>query len=310
MAYCFAINDASVEKGFRRIAVELLRRAIDQSDRAAAGGGAQTQETIHELRKHCKKLRGLLRLVRPGFAGYRAENAAVRDAARRLSPARDAEILVETFDRLVTPGKPVAAGVAAVRQRLAARCEELARGQNAAAALTEFRDMMAEARQRARRWELEAGGFKALSGGLEETVERARKAMRDARRNASPWASPEAFHEWRKSAKDHWYHARLLTPVFPELMRPHAAVAEELGEVLGLHHDLSVLREAIGAGQDDAEAVAMLSDLAAAREAEATARGFALGGRLLAEEPAALAARWRGYWKVWCAEGAAPCRPD
>jgi CHAD domain-containing protein len=302
MAYCFAMGDASVEEGFRRIATELFRKVISQIDKVQASPDAQTQETIHQLRKQCKKLRGLYRLVRPVFPDYRHENAAVRDAARKLSPARDAEVLVETFDMLMTPDGPVLDGVAKVRRRLVGRCEELARGRNAGEAFAEFREAMSAARKRARRWELEINGFDALSGGLEHSLRRARKAMREAHRNSSP----EAFHEWRKRAKDHWYHARLLSPIWPELLDPHVKMAEELGELLGLHHDLSVFRQAIASGQEGEDAVSVLDALAAQREAETAARSFALGARLLAEEPTALGKRWRAYWKCWRAEQQAP----
>lgn len=56
---------------------------------------------VHQVRKRCKKLRGLIRLVRPEFADYSAENAEFRDAARRLSPVPDARAILECYDRLI-----------------------------------------------------------------------------------------------------------------------------------------------------------------------------------------------------------------
>ncbi len=55
---------------------------------------------LHDTRKRLKKLRGLVRLVRPGDPGSsRRENVRLRDTARTLSAARDASALVETVDR-------------------------------------------------------------------------------------------------------------------------------------------------------------------------------------------------------------------
>lgn len=297
MAYGFASDDTSVEEGFRRIATEILDKAIRQVDKLNdAPAGPDNDETIHQLRKGCKKLRGLYRLVRPGFGGYARENAAIRDAAAGLSSARDAEVLVATFDALMDKAAPAPQAVAAFREKLEARRKELARGNRAAAALAEFRDAMAAARKRSRRWRLEEDGFDALAGGLEASYARARKAMRGARKDPSP----ETFHEWRKRAKDHWYHARLLSPIWPELMDTHVRLAEDLGELLGFHHDLCVFREAIPALVDGDEAAAtFLADLAQRREAEVAVDCLALGARLLAEKPAALAERWRAYWKHW-----------
>jgi len=80
MAYELQL-DETVEDGLRRIAVELIDDSIgwlDRSDRAP-------DAAVHEVRKDCKKLRGLLRLVRPAApALYRAENRIFRDAARPL----------------------------------------------------------------------------------------------------------------------------------------------------------------------------------------------------------------------------------
>ena len=59
-------------------------------------------ETVHDVRKATKRLRALLRLVRGhlGERRYDRENRTFRDAARALSPARDAEVLVATANRL------------------------------------------------------------------------------------------------------------------------------------------------------------------------------------------------------------------
>ena len=68
---------------------------------------------VHTARKAMKRTRGLLRLVRGsiGEAAYRAENDALRDAARLLAPARDATAKIETFDALLA-AHPQALGIA------------------------------------------------------------------------------------------------------------------------------------------------------------------------------------------------------
>jgi len=62
-------------------------------------------DAAHDARKRTKKLRALLRLARPelGDKVYRRENAGLRDAARRLSPVRDAWVLIEALDDVVVP---------------------------------------------------------------------------------------------------------------------------------------------------------------------------------------------------------------
>ena len=59
-------------------------------------------EKIHQIRKRCKKLRAVLRLVRPGLSEfYASENAFFRDAARVLSPLRDTQSVLDAYDGLM-----------------------------------------------------------------------------------------------------------------------------------------------------------------------------------------------------------------
>ena len=80
-------SDESLEAGLRRIACEQLDLAVGGLEDASL----DRHEAIHEARKCCKRLRGLLRLARASLGDnvYGAENASVRDAARRLSDLRE-----------------------------------------------------------------------------------------------------------------------------------------------------------------------------------------------------------------------------
>jgi CHAD domain-containing protein len=57
---------------------------------------------VHEARKHLKKVRALIRLLRPatGEAFYKDENAAMRQAAGRMSSIRDSHVRVQTIEKL------------------------------------------------------------------------------------------------------------------------------------------------------------------------------------------------------------------
>jgi CHAD domain-containing protein len=86
MAYRFMLNEP-IPQAERRIAHEQLNKACEQLDRADS---AELGEAVHDVRTRCKKLRGLIRLVRPAMKDveYRSANTAFRDAARLLSPIR------------------------------------------------------------------------------------------------------------------------------------------------------------------------------------------------------------------------------
>ncbi len=67
-----------------------------------SGQGSKRETAIHEARKSVKKIRGALRLMRPGLGNvYRDENDAFRDIGRRLSEVRDAVAMIEVFDSVV-----------------------------------------------------------------------------------------------------------------------------------------------------------------------------------------------------------------
>ena len=90
----------SIRKNIRRIARKQLDRVIEL---LTAERPPSRDEVIHEVRVAFKKVRALLRLVRPeiGEKAYKEENSCLRDAARPLTEVRDAKILVDVLDGLV-----------------------------------------------------------------------------------------------------------------------------------------------------------------------------------------------------------------
>jgi len=299
MAYRFKPGDPSVEKGLRRIALDQIGKAVSDIDTLPP----DLETAIHQVRKRCKKLRGLIRLVRPAFADYARENAGFRDIARGLSGPRDRAVMVATYDALVEHyaeqvDRPA---LASIRRRLTLRLKAAEAEGGLDRKLSAARAALVDARDRAATWRLDDDGFAALSGGLAKTYGRARDAMAAA---ASSGAARD-LHEWRKRVKYHWYHARLLAPVWPGHLGGHAEAAHRLGDLLGRHHDLAVFQAELGddpAAFGDAADVAVMMGLAQTRQRELAAEAFALGGRLLTEKPKRLAGRWGGYWALWSAE--------
>jgi len=279
----------------------VARSAREQLDRALAELGDTKRDrhaAIHEARKCCKRLRGLLRLARSGLGDklYRRENAAVRDAARRLSALRDAEALLETYDKLSErfADKIDRRRIAPVRRALAGRHAELAEA-DLEERIAAFCADLAAVRQRLPTWP-PAGGFDVLSTGLRGTYERARKAMQAA--YAAP--SAERFHDWRKRVKYHRYHLELLAGMWPRQIGGRCKEVKALGGRLGDEHDLAVLQASLVAepgsfGEDSARAVLALAER---RRAELRAIMRPLGGRLFAERPRALARRFEAYWRA------------
>jgi hypothetical protein len=75
---------------------------------------------VHAVRKEMKRARSVLRLMRRavGDRAYRSANARVRDAARPLTPVRDAEVLLHTLDSICRDDRQLREASAALRSSL------------------------------------------------------------------------------------------------------------------------------------------------------------------------------------------------
>lgn len=291
-----------IETEVRRIATELIDDAIARAE----DPNAVANDAVHEVRKSCKRMRGLLRLVRPAAPDlYRNENARFRDAAAALSGLRDAEASIECYDSLLEHfGDQIdRQAMAPIRRALSLHARHLAdEAEDLDASLTHFRDQMLEARALVEDWQLpdpkaSAEGFDLLGPGLAKTYGRGREAL------AAAYASPsiEAFHEWRKRAKYLRYQLKLLRPAWPRLLRRTRSEVKMLGDLLGDDHDLAVLQETLPEALDTnthAERIELLEALVSQRSQDLRAQARLLGERIYAEKPKALRKRIEHYWIV------------
>jgi CHAD domain-containing protein len=278
------------------VADQQVRKAI-----AALSGeaGLGLDEAAHDARKRCKKLRGLLRLVRKdlGRGTYKKENARLRDAARRLSGVRDARVLVGTLDRVVEQAGDELSpdSVAGLRAVLAKEHRDqqshLAEGDAIAEAVAE----LDRAAARVSGWPLHDRGWDSLGGGVKATFKRGRKEMAAAYREGTT----EHFHEWRKRVKYLRYQLGLLREAWPGVLDAMEATADELGDLLGEDHDLAVLRERVLAEHLTSAATEQtLRRLIDRRRQELQDRARPLGERLYADKPSRFADRLGRLWKV------------
>jgi CHAD domain-containing protein len=300
-------SDESVADGLARIAGEQLSRA----DTELLDPKREAHDGVHQARKRCKKVRGLLRLVRDALGpAYTRENTTLRDAARSLSRVRDAQAMVETLDDIREAfDRPLGEqAFARVRHALVARRDRLAsqqadmeeQAQTATASLAAVRARLAEP-------ELHAAGFAAIAPGLARTYRRGRKAFA----NAYEHPGDEHFHDWRKRVKYHWYHLRLLRDLWSPVLKGQARSLDALSDLLGDDHDLAVLRQALLAEPErfgETRDVQALLGLLDRRQAELRARAHVLGRRVYAEKPAHLQRRFAAYWEAWRTEGTADPR--
>ncbi|MBJ3784036.1 CHAD domain-containing protein [Devosia sediminis] len=287
MGYAFS-KASGVADQVREIAAEQIDKALD-----LARAADDFDETVHSLRKHCKKLRALLKLVRPAFDTYGDENAAIRSIAEQFSVARDAAVMVETITGLLGPETNTAEQH--VRTRLEERAGHL-RSQVGEAALLENTIKQFDAlRERVNDWKFSASGEDIVLPGLKVSYSRFRKDYDLARHDPAG----EVMHEWRKAAKAHWYHMRLFEKAAPGVLAAPIKELDRLGENLGDHHNLTVLADWIGAGASAGdEGLDTLRKTIARRQGKLADESFAMARQFIVEKPSALIDRFRGYWKL------------
>lgn len=292
MAFRFRLAE-TFEEGCQRIAREQIERA-----QAQLKGPDDPVIAVHETRKSLKRLRALLRLIRPalGESAFHHENAQLREIARILSSARDRHVLLETVAKLEAAASFPKKGLGqAVREALTAPNGEqspIFEG----AALRQAQARLTEAKRRLARLRLSGHGFEVVGPGLEASYRRARRAFR----SAYVELTDEAFHEWRKGAQQHWRHMLLLTRAWPASLAARASEARSLSQILGDDHDLAMLTAFVrsDAGARLGEDAAVIERLARRRQQELREIAHPMGLRLFAESPNALHRNIAAAWEA------------
>lgn len=295
MAYRFKLNEP-LTRGMRRIGLSQLelaeRRLKDAPDPAIA---------IHEVRKSLKRLRALLRLVRPALDAktYRRENEQLRDAARVLSATRDRDVLRQTIvkldARLSDRDKVV---VPRLRELLEANEADRTAGSRAAH-LRNAKASLSATKKRFARLKVEPDGFALLEAGLRKSYRTGKRALAKAR----PEADEEIFHELRKAVQQHWRQMLLLSRAWPEVCKGRAAAAREIAQLLGDEHDYALLSAFAasqrGQGLSDHE-IQRLQRACHTRQLELRAWAVPKAQRLFADDAGSFASQIACYWAAAC----------
>lgn len=294
--------EADTTEEVQRIARERIDDALARLDGLAHATPAEIEDSVHEVRKRCKELRGLARLIRtplgPEFAWF---NRTIRDAAVELSSIRDAHAVLATFENLqAAAGRQDDIQLERIRSAKAAAAVEATRSLSTDdARIRRARRRLAKGRKRLDRWII-AHGFGDLEDGLDRTYRRGRRGLRTVQHDPTD----DNVHEWRKAVKNLWYQVRLLTPSAPSVLQPLSDRLHDLADALGDDHDLTVLVHRLEHGPDlgPAETAAAI-ELARHRQQELRTRALRLGATVYAESTGRFVRRMGAYWQTTVAQG-------
>jgi CHAD domain-containing protein len=297
MAYRLKSKE-SVPEGIKRVVKEEFEAGLEQ---LSGKSRANRDEAVHEARKSVKKIRAVLRLMRPELdRAYDAQIGRLRTVGRKLSEFRDAGAIVETFDALRKKYRDQLrqTSLDSIRRRLVKLRDEAEKKVESGNSFEKLVEILQEAAKDVKTWPLQTDGFPAIAPGLEGAFRQARRAMARAQR----YPRPENYHEWRKRVKDHWYDVRLLESLSSDVMRAHEKSLKDLESWLGEDHNLVVLRDKIVAEPDlygDRKEVDLLLDLIDKYQKELRDNSLSLGERLYEERPRQFLRRMKHLWLAW-----------
>lgn len=228
-------RDEAPGEGVRRI----CHRQVELGLAIVAGKKETVDTPVHETRKHLKKARAALRLVRReiGRSLFKRQDDSLRDVGRMISEIRDAEVRLQTVRQLQR--------VTHRRRQCFRNVEEILAHEleNFVAAFAEWQSQAVPVLERVRgdidTWPVDQFDLIQIRRSVQGTYKRGRGALAAAKRAGSG----EAFHHFRKEAKQLWYQLRILRPVNLVVLKTLTDELGSLGDLLGRAHDLDFLAE-------------------------------------------------------------------
>jgi CHAD domain-containing protein len=234
MGFCLKLREP-LSEGLKRV----FREQIDSALQCCQHPAKQRGVTVHEVRKHLKKLRAAMRLAinEVGKDCHAKEDRCVRKIGRLVSDLRDAQVRLQTFNELRDKAAKNSG------QHRFPRTEELLllERESFSAAFTGWQrqaiPQLERTKARLMDWPIDGLDWKRICNAVCKIYRRGQRALDKAIDDPQP----ENFHAWRKRVKDIWYQLRILQPLNRIVLQEMAHNADVLSELLGREHDLDFL---------------------------------------------------------------------
>lgn len=261
---------------------------------------SNVHENIHQTRLCFKRIRSFLRLGRSGTGKeiYQSYNILYRDLSRSLSALRDLTALSETLTMFIKTRRSRAskAFLTAYRsQLLKERREQLeliTAGKIKKDVIADLMNMEEEISK----WDFVADADEVFTSGAQRIYRKGKRLFNIAQYNPDD----HNMHEWRKHVKYFWYHLLVLTPLWPGIMNAWAKEVQTLSQMLGKHHDLVLLENAIGTlnvKPTQKNIINSLRQSIRVRKRNYEQKCMALGYRIYFENQLCVKERLKACWK-------------
>jgi CHAD domain-containing protein len=225
---------------------ELGKVALLQTEAAlqALHGNNVSPDSVHDARTYIKKIRAIIQLASPVMSKKKRDplTRLLRDAAMRLGPLRDSEVLVLTLDSLLEQTGLPPDDYASLRAGLADVAKQ--RRKNGARRIPGVLASLRKLRDSAEYWPLDDLESKDLKRRIRRSYRRGRAALDVCR--ATP--DPDHFHLWRKQVKELWYQLRITAPYWKDGAVDLIKATGRIGQLAGDERDLTLLGESLRLG--------------------------------------------------------------
>lgn len=287
-------SDQSLHKNLLRI----FRQQIDAGLALARGERKPEDTLVHDMRKHLKKARAVLRLLREqmGRGSFCREDRRLRDVGRLMTEVRDSEVRLQTMRQLEQATHHHYRSYQKIERLLAVELETFL----AAFAGREEKALrlLERVRHASKKWPRANYTWPRLRRAIQQTYKSGRRAMAKAR--AEP--SAENIHELRKQTKLLGYQIRLLRPWNDLVVGGVIEELTQLGHLLGRVHDLVFLADRLRLerseshwGKQDDELLGLVEN----SEAELQRDGIEIAERFFGERPSKFGIHLDEWFKDW-----------
>jgi CHAD domain-containing protein len=277
----------------------ICRKQVELALAITAGESEPDDTPVHATRRHLKKARAALRLVKDelGSTSFKRQDRCLRDVGRLVSEVRDAEVRLQTVRQLQEVSRRQnRCDYDRVEETLMLELENFVAG--FAEWQTQAIPMLQKLADEIGEWSLDQFGCRQLRQAVQQTYKRARKALTAAKATRAA----RDFHAFRTKAKQLVYQLNILRPLNPVVVKNLGDELHAVGNLLGRAHDLSFLGDRLHRDREDSKLQREGRELLAVIEengAELQHAASDLADHFFAERPRDFGCRIAAWLKDW-----------
>jgi CHAD domain-containing protein len=266
----------------------ILQQLVDNIAGILEGTSQLSDKDIHEIRKTCKRLRALLRMVRPDLStrSFRKADRKIRNLARHLAGKRDSKVLTDTLDKIAQHFSPLLddTALSPVSDSLQAQLALVNENTEGPGDSHTLEKRLISVRRVIDRIDCNRISHKTLVAGMTDSYRQGRRAYKALRQ------TPDTVngHYLRKQAKYLGYQLQFVAAWNDDELAPLIEDFHRLEDTLGNDHDLSVLAEMLVdqpqlcPGKTRKE---LLNALVESRRVALLSKALRLAGKLYSDKP-------------------------